>query len=133
MDMVNFTTPETVPSKYSERRFYRHSPYTTLMRTTVEENAILGRWVGEKLAKSKTRPVLILPVRGFSEYDKEGGVFYDPAADKAFLDAAVQPLGDRGDVVYLDANINEPVCAETAVARLISLISTHARKARQTT
>ena len=92
MDMVNFTTPETVPSKYSERRFYRHSPYTTLMRTTVEENAILGRWVGEKLAKSKTRPVLILPVRGFSEYDKEGGVFYDPAADKAFMDAAVRPL-----------------------------------------
>lgn len=125
MDMVNFTTPETVPSKYAERRFYRHSPNTTLMRTTVEENAILGRWVGEKLAKSKTRPVLILPVRGFSEYDKEGGVFYDPVADKAFMEAAIQALGDRGDVVCLDAYINEHVCAETAVARLISLVSTH--------
>jgi uncharacterized protein (UPF0261 family) len=125
MDMVNFTTPETVPSKYADRRFYRHSPNTTLMRTTVEENAILGRWVGEKLAKSKTRPVLILPVRGFSEYDKEGGVFYDPVADKAFMDAATKALGDRGDVVCLDAYVNERVCAETAVARLISLVSTH--------
>jgi uncharacterized protein (UPF0261 family) len=132
IDMVNFTTPETVPSKYSERRFYRHSPYTTLMRTTVEENAILGRWVGEKLAKSKTRPVLILPLRGFSEYDKEGGVFCDPVADRVFMDAAIKALGDRGDVVCLDANINEQVCAETAVARLISLISTHSLKARQT-
>jgi len=132
MDMVNFTTPETVPSKYAERRFYRHSPNTTLMRTTVEENAILGRWVGEKLAKSKTRPVLILPVRGFSEYDKEGGVFYDPIADKAFMDAAIKALGDRGDVVCLEAYINEQVCAETAVARLISLVSTHALEARQT-
>ncbi len=133
MDMVNFTTPETVPSKYSERQFYRHSPYTTLMRTTVEENAILGRWVGEKLAKSKTRPVLILPVRGFSEYDKEGGVFYDPLADKAFMDAAIEALGDRGEVLCLDANINEQVCAETAVTRMISLISTHALDTRQTT
>ena len=35
--------------------------------------------------------------------------------------------------MYLDAYINEPICAETAVARLISLISTHALKARQTT
>jgi uncharacterized protein (UPF0261 family) len=133
MDMVNFTTPETVPSKYAERRFYRHSPNTTLMRTTVEENAILGRWVGEKLARSKTRPVLILPVRGFSEYDKEGGVFYDPVADKAFMDAAIKALGDHGDVVRLDAYINEQVCAETAVARLISLLSTHVLKTRQTT
>ncbi len=132
MDMVNFTTPETVPSKYAERRFYRHSPNTTLMRTTVEENAILGRWVGEKLAKSKTRPVLILPVRGFSEYDKVGGVFYDPIADKAFMDAAIKALGDRGDVVFLEAYINEQICAETAVARLISLVSTHALEARQT-
>ena len=131
MDMVNFTTPETVPSKYAGRRFYRHSPYTTLMRTTVEENATLGRWVGEKLAKSKMRPVLILPVRGFSEYDKEGGPFYDPAADKTFMDAAVKALGDRGDVVYLEAYINEPICAETAVARLVSLISVPARKARR--
>ena len=133
MDMVNFTIPETVPAKYSERRFYRHSPYTTLMRTTVEENATLGRWVGEKLAKSKTRPVLILPVRGFSEYDKEGGVFYDPVADQAFMDAAVKSLGDHGDVVCLDAYINEPICAEIAVARLIGLISAHALEAKQTT
>jgi uncharacterized protein (UPF0261 family) len=133
MDMVNFATPETVPSRYAGRKFYLHSPTTTLMRTTVEENAILGRWVGEKLAKSKTRPVLILPLRGFSEYDKVGGVFYDPVADKAFMDAAINALGDRGDVMCLDAYINEPVCAETAVARLISLISTHALKAKQTT
>jgi hypothetical protein len=48
------------------------------------------------------------------------------------MDAAIKALGDRGDVVCLDANINEQVCAETAVARLISLISTHSLKARQT-
>ena len=133
MDMVNFTTPETVPSKYAGRRFYRHSPSTTLMRTTVEENAILGRWVGEKLAKSKIRPVLILPVRGFSEYDKEGGVFYDPVADKAFMDAAVEALGGQGDVVRLDVYINEQACAEAAVAQLMRLVSTHSIMAGKNT
>ena len=48
MDMVNFGPPETVPPKYAERRLYRHSPTTTLMRTTVDENRILGRWVGRE-------------------------------------------------------------------------------------
>jgi uncharacterized protein (UPF0261 family) len=132
MDMVNFTTPETVPARYAGRKFYRHSPYTTLMRTTVEENAILGRWVGEKLAKANPRPLLILPLRGFSEYDKEGGVFYDPQADQAFMDAAVEALGDRGDVVRLEAYINDPICAETAVAQLIRRFRSPAVQAGQT-
>jgi hypothetical protein len=48
------------------------------------------------------------------------------------MDAAIKALGDRGDVVCLEAYINEQVCAETAVARLISLVSTHALEARQT-
>ncbi len=132
MDMVNFTTPETVPSKYARRRLCRHSPYTTLMRTTVEENKVLGRWVGEKLGKARMRPVLILPLRGFSEYDKEGGVFYDPEADRAFIDAAVAALAGRGDIVRLEAHINDPVCAETAVARLIGLLGADRARAENT-
>ncbi|HXP47199.1 MAG TPA: Tm-1-like ATP-binding domain-containing protein [Terriglobales bacterium] len=122
MDMVNFTTPETVPAKYANRRFYQHSPATRLMRTTVEENATLGRWVGEKLARAKRPAVLLLPVRGFSEYDKAGGVFYDPQADSAFMDAAVAALGKQGEVVRVDAYINEPACAETAVVQLLGMM-----------
>jgi hypothetical protein len=49
------------------------------------------------------------------------------------MDAAVKSLGDHGDVVCLDAYINEPICAEIAVARLIGLISAHALEAKQTT
>lgn len=122
MDMVNFTTPDTVPAKYADRLLYAHSPNTMLMRTTADENLILGRWVGEKLARAKRPAVLILPLGGFSQYDRAGGVFESPDADLAFIDAAVEQLGDRGEVVRLDANINEPICAETAVARLLEML-----------
>jgi len=132
MDMVNFTTPETVPAKYANRHFYQHSPATRLMRTTVEENATLGRWVGEKLARAKGLTVLVLPVRGFSEYDKAGGVFYDPQADTAFMDAAVAALGKHGEVVRVDAYINEPVCAETAVAQLLGMMGGSASSKSET-
>lgn len=132
MDMVNFTTPETVPSKYANRRFYQHSPATRLMRTTVLENATLGRWVGEKLARAKRLAALVLPVRGFSEYDKAGGVFYDPQADAAFMDAAVAALGKHGVVMRVDAYINEPVCAETAVAQLLGMMGGSASSKSET-
>ena len=120
--MVNFTTPDTVPAKYKDRLFYSHSPNTTLMRTTTEENVILGRWVGEKLAYAKRRAVLILPLGGFSEYDRSGGVFYAPETDHAFMNEVTKQLGNRGEVVRLDAHINESICAETAVTHLLEML-----------
>jgi uncharacterized protein (UPF0261 family) len=122
MDMVNFGPPETVPPRYAERRLYRHSPTTTLMRTTVDENRILGRWVGEKLAKATGPAVLLLPLLGFSDYDREGGVFHDPEADGAFMAAAVTALGAHAPVVRLNHTINDPACADRAVALLLERI-----------
>jgi len=122
MDMVNFGPPDTVPARYAERLLYRHSPSTTLLRTTPEENAILGKWLGEKIARSRGPSVLVLPLGGFSEYDREGGVFYDPHADRAFMDAAATALGDRATVVKVDARINDPECADRAVRLLLGLM-----------
>jgi uncharacterized protein (UPF0261 family) len=128
MDMVNFGLPETVPPKYADRRLYRHSPTTTLMRTTVEENRVLGRWVGEKLAMATGPAVLVLPLLGFSEYDRKGGVFHDPDADRAFMEAAVAAIGDRASVVRLNHVINDPRCADRAVEVLLELM----RRAQRT-
>jgi len=125
LDMVNFTTPDTVPSKYRDRLLHAHSPNTTLMRTTAEENAVLGRWVGEKLARAKRRAALILPLGGFSVYDCAGGIFYAPESDRAFMDEAARCLGDRGEIVRIDANINDAICAETAAARILDMLRPH--------
>ena len=122
IDMVNFATSDSVPAKYADRLLYSHSPNTTLMRTTTEENVILGRCVGEKLARAKRPAVLLLPLGGFSEYDRAGGVFYAPETDRAFMKEAIKQLGERGDVVQLDAYINESICAETAVTRLLEML-----------
>ncbi len=122
MDMVNFGPPETVPPEYTGRRLYRHSPATTLMRTTVDENRLLGKWMGEKLAKAVGPTVLMLPLRGFSEYDQAGGVFHDPEADLAFIESALSALGSRVEVVRLDRSINDPACADAVVKSLLELM-----------
>lgn len=122
IDMINFATPDTVPPRYLDRTIHAHSPNTTLVRTTASENAELGRLMSEKLGGAKRRATLIVPLRGFSEYDRPGGVFNDPAADRAFIDAAMASAKDRVDVITLDANINDAICPETAVARLLVLM-----------
>jgi uncharacterized protein (UPF0261 family) len=122
IDMVNFAAPNTVPERYRTRQLYAHSPNTTLMRTTVGENVLLGCCVGEKLARARRRAVLILPMLGFSEYDQAGGIFYAPDSDAAFADAAVAASGNSADIVKLDATINDPICAATAITRLLMLL-----------
>ena len=72
LDMVNFGAPDTVPEKYRGRLLYRHNPQITLMRTTPEENAAMGRWIGDKL-NQMTAPVrFFLPEGGVSMLDAPG-------------------------------------------------------------
>ncbi len=122
IDMVNFGPPPTLPAKYAGRRFHRHNPGTTVMRTTPEENEILGRWVGDKLSRAIGPTVLLLPLGGFSEYDREGGVFRDTEADRAFNQAAARAIHGARPVLEIDAHINDSECAEKAAGLLIEMV-----------
>ena len=53
LDMVNFGPPDTVPENFSDRLFYQHNPTVTLMRTTAEETAELGRIMARKLSEAQ--------------------------------------------------------------------------------
>lgn len=112
LDMVNFGPPDTVPARYADRRFHRHNAGTTLMRTTPSENEQLGRWMAEKLRRAKGPTAVVVPLRGFSAYDVEGGPFWDPEADAAFVGALRSGLDARVPVVEVPAHINDPTFAD---------------------
>ncbi|EUD11386.1 Tm-1-like ATP-binding domain-containing protein [Providencia alcalifaciens] len=92
LDMVNFGRPSTVPEQYKDRQFYHHNAQVTLMRTTVEENRQMGRWIAEKLNVCEGEIRFIIPTAGFSALDIDGAPFWDPAADQAFIDALTKHL-----------------------------------------
>ena len=62
LDMANFGAPDTVPERYSGRRFHVHNPQVTLMRTTPEENAAFGAFLGG--APEPLRGTRALPAAG---------------------------------------------------------------------
>ena len=53
--MVNFGARDTVPPQFADRNLYVHNPSVTLMRTTPEECAELGRRIAAKLSR-RDRP-----------------------------------------------------------------------------
>jgi uncharacterized protein (UPF0261 family) len=122
LDMVNFWKPETIPSKFDGRKFYRHNPDVTLMRTNVEENRELGRIIAEKLNRSAGGVVVLLPLRGVSMIDCEGEPFWWPEADAALFASIREHLRADIPLIEVDRNINDPVFAESCAMSLLELM-----------
>lgn len=122
LDMVNFGPPETVPAKFAGRKFYQHNPQVTLMRTTPEECAQLGRILAEKLNRSIGPVKVLLPLRGGSVISAPGGPFHDATADVALFTALKSVLRSDLSVTELDANINDAPFAEACAQALLQLL-----------
>ncbi len=128
LDMVNFGPMATVPERFRERTLYVHNPTITLMRTTPEECAELGRQVGVKLSAATGPVALFVPRGGVSAIATEGGVFHDPDADAALFDAALANAGEQVEVHDLDLAINDPAFAEAMAERLHAMIEARAKR-----
>jgi uncharacterized protein (UPF0261 family) len=119
LDMVNFGARDTVPPKFEERNLYVHNPSVTLMRTTPEECAELGRRIARKLSQATGPVSVFVPLRGVSMIDAEGQPFHDPEADAALFDALRQGLdGSDVELVELDNNVNDEEFAMAMAEKL---------------
>lgn len=122
LDMVNFWAPDTVPEQLRERTLYAHNPNVTLMRTTPEENRLLGEKLAEKLNGAVGPTVLMLPLRGVSALDAPGEPFAWPEADAALFASLREHVGERVQLVEIDAHINDAAFAAACAEQLLRLL-----------
>ena len=122
LDMVNFWAPDTVPPEHTGRRFYRHNPNVTLMRTTPDENRELGLRMARRLNASKGPVAVYLPLRGISVISAPGQPFHWPEADRALFAAIRDTLRPEIPVFELDANINDPAFAAAVAEGLLQMV-----------
>lgn len=109
LDMVNFGPRESVPAAFDDRKFLVHNPTVTLMRTTAEEMAELGRRIARKLAAASGPTTLFIPTNGLSGIDVGDGPFRDEAADEALFNELRNGLaGTAVDIVEKPMAINDP-------------------------
>lgn len=126
LDMVNFGPMDTVPPKFAGRNLYVHNPTVTLMRTTAEEMAELGRRIATKLAAATGPTQLFIPLRGVSAIDVEGGPFRDAEADDQLFTALRDGLAGTAAVVReLDQAINDPGFGKAMAEALHHLITSN--------
>ena len=123
VDMVNFGPRASVPEQFAQRQLLVHNDTVTLMRTTPEEAATIGRTIGERVARSTGPVVAFVPTGGTSAIDVVDGPFWDPDADTAAAAAFREALSGEVEVVDLDDDINAPAFALAMARRLHALIS----------
>ncbi len=122
LDMVNFGPRDTVPAEFRSRRLHVHNPTVTLMRTTPEESAELGRRIARKLSAATGPTALFIPLRGVSMIATKGEPFYDPAADEALFSAVREGLGPNVELHELDTDVNDPEFALAMANRLHEML-----------
>jgi uncharacterized protein (UPF0261 family) len=125
LDMVNFGPRESVPEKFSARKFHVHNAQVTLMRTTPEENRAAGTWIAERLNCCEGPVRFLLPLGGVSAIDAPGQPFHDPTADAALFDAIRANFreGPERRLVELPHHINSPEFAAALVANFREIAS----------
>lgn len=123
LDMVNFGPPDTVPEKFRGRNLYQHNATVTLMRTTPEECAELGRMIARKLNMAVGPTAVFIPLKGVSMIATQGKPFYDPEADAALIRELKANLRADIPVREMDTDINDPQFAQAMARELDRMIA----------
>jgi uncharacterized protein (UPF0261 family)/ABC-type branched-subunit amino acid transport system ATPase component len=118
LDMVNFWARPSVPAQFTDRTLHVHNPNVTLMRTTPDEAARIGRFIVDKLNRMDGPVRFLIPEGGLSGLDRAGGPFWDPPADRALFDAIASSFrsGANRRLVRVPHHINDPAFADAIVA-----------------
>jgi len=112
--------PLWLSRKLAERKILVQDAVRVQARTSAEEMQTIARAVAGKLNKHRDKKLVkfLIPTKGFSSLSVEGGVLYDPIADKAFIDELRKNLDPEIQIVEVDTHINTPEFARTVAEAL---------------
>jgi uncharacterized protein (UPF0261 family) len=122
LDMVNFAHLDTVPVQFKNRHLYSWAPDVTLMRTDVSENIELGKRLAQKVNLSTAPASIFLPLKGISQVDSEGNIFYNPQANHALFNSIKEHAQRHISIQEHDVHINDPAFADALVQTLLEIL-----------
>src|SRR4030042_143209 len=118
VDFINFLAPDTVPPRYKKRNIFFHNPQATTLRLNSDEVRLVAEVMSEKLNRAIGPVKVLIPTRGFSSWDQKGKSFYDPEADRVFIDFLKKRL--RASIMFsgIEVHINDNQFADLIVEEI---------------
>ena len=112
----------SIPEKYRDRKIFFYD-FRSAIRLTANESRSVARTVADKLNQSHNPAKILIPIKGWSEADREGDVLFDPESSQAFLETLEKSLRSDIEVFKVDHHINDKEFARQAVDMLIGMIN----------
>jgi uncharacterized protein (UPF0261 family) len=103
-------TRSNIPDQYRDQPIFFYD-FRSAIRLNEEETQLLARQVAEKLNLEPWGIKVLIPQRGWSEADREGGPLFDPAMSERFIRRLKADLNPQIPVVEVDLHINDPAFA----------------------
>jgi len=110
-----------VPKKYKDRKIFFYD-FRSAIRLTADESRSLAKTVAYKLNQSHNPIKVLIPLKGWSEADREGDVLFDPESSNAFSKTLQTLLKSDIEVIKIDYHINERAFADVAADLMIKMI-----------
>jgi len=120
---------DTIPARYKGQKIRWHNPLTSAIELLKDEKIEVAKLMAERLNKAKGPAALLIPLKGFSKMEQEGGPHYDPESQERFIEFLKKNLNpDVVKLIELDAHINDPAFSERAVALLDEMMKEAAKR-----
>jgi uncharacterized protein (UPF0261 family) len=123
LDFIIEGRVDELPAQYRGRKIMVHTPTISLIRTSAGEMARVATLIAQRLAGSTGPAAMILPLRAFGWFAREGQPLHEPESDRAFIDTfkAQAPAGVH--VVEMDTHLNDPEVGRVAVRLMKEMLA----------
>jgi uncharacterized protein (UPF0261 family) len=111
-DYVLFESIQRAPEKYRSRAHMVHNAQMTCFAPTPEEMVAAAREVIERLNRALGPTIVVLPRRGFSRPNQEGGGLYVPEGNRAVIAEFQATLRPEIPALVADLHLNDPPFAD---------------------
>jgi uncharacterized protein (UPF0261 family) len=110
-----------LPDELRQRICIQHTPTHMHVRSSREEMVGVAKFIAGRLNAGQGPRAALVPLRGFSMLNKEGGPLYDEAANMAYAETLRRELSAQVKLVEVDAHINDIEFARATVDVFINL------------
>jgi uncharacterized protein (UPF0261 family) len=121
LGFFSFGALKNLPERFKGRKTFAHNEIASGIQGTVEEMAQTGKVIASRLNRSRGPVAVVIPERGFMEYDRPGGKLYYPEGRKAFIDALRGHLNPGIEFIDMDCHINDAAYSEKVTETALRL------------
>ena len=114
-------TRHDIPEQYKDRKIFFYD-FRSAIRLNEDETRTLADQLTEKLNKDASNIKILIPLKGWSGADREGGPLHDPPMNRFFTKCLKEKLDPQIQIQEADHHINDPAFAAIAAQMMHQMI-----------